>query len=214
MGHAAASSSFEGARHAAEADLSKATAILIVLGNTTMAEGLSQLLQLHGYRCCLGTSDTQPDVIIVDTATINDSLTLRYPEAKILFLQTDQDPKRVAALLSWHKVHAIIPPSTDLQGFKKALKAVGAGQCRGNHARSDALSGTELPVPFTRQEKKVIECICRGDTNNEIAERLQLSPHTVKVHVHNILNKTGAVNRARLVNLLGARCAEGVCPRQ
>jgi DNA-binding NarL/FixJ family response regulator len=193
----------------AEVDQADQTAILVMLGNTIMAEGLSQFLQLQGYRCCVGTSHTQPDVIIVDTATINDSLTVRYPEAKIFFLQTEHDQTRVAALLSWHKVHAIIPPSIGVEGFKKALKAVGEGQCRGHHARSGALAGTELPIPFTGQEKKVIKFICRGDTNNEIAERLRLSPNTVKVYVHNILTKTGVVSRARLVNLLSACCTKG-----
>ncbi|HME45215.1 MAG TPA: LuxR C-terminal-related transcriptional regulator [Syntrophorhabdales bacterium] len=214
MDYITASASFSGARHAAEADLSDATTILVMLGNAIMAEGLSELLQSQGYRCFVGESHGEPDVIIVDTATINDSLTLRFPKARIFFLQTDQDPKQVAALVAWHKVHAVIPPSTDLQGFKKALKVVHEEQVRGRRARSDALTGTEVPLPFTRQEKKVFECICRGDTVKEMAQSFHLSPYTVKAHVHSILAKTGAPNRACLVNLLGARCAEGVCPRQ
>jgi DNA-binding NarL/FixJ family response regulator len=192
-----------------EADQSNEPVVLVMLGNAIMAEGLSQLLQLQGYRCCVGTSHTEPDVIIVDEATVNDGLALRYPEARIFFLQTDQDPRRVAALLSWHKVHAIIPPLTGVEGLKKALKAVSEKHCRGYHARSAAFSGAELPVPFTRQEKKVIEYICRGDTIKEMAQSFHLSPHTVKVHVHNILAKTGVVSRARLVNLLSAFCTEG-----
>ncbi|MGD0234351.1 MAG: LuxR C-terminal-related transcriptional regulator [Syntrophorhabdales bacterium] len=193
----------------AEAGVSNETTVLVMLDNAIMTEGLSELLQLHGYRRCLGTSHTQPDVIIVDTATINDSLTLRYPEAKIFFLQTDRDPARVAALLSWHKVHVIIPASIGLQGFKKALKAVHEGQFRGHHARLGTLSGTEPPAPLTGQEKRVIASICRGDTIKETAQSLQISPHTVKVHVHNIFRKTGAVSRARLVNLLSACCTKG-----
>jgi DNA-binding NarL/FixJ family response regulator len=189
----------------AEADL----AILVMLGSVLLTEALSQFLKFHGYQCYVGTSRTEPDVFIVDSSTIDDSLTLRHPEAKIFFLQMEHDPTRVASLLSWHKVHAIIPPSTGLQDFRKAVKAVRKGQFRVHHARSGALPGTEPPLPLTRQEKKVIACVCRGDSNNAIAQELHLSPHTVKAHVHNILRKTGAVNRTSIANLFTTCCTGG-----
>jgi DNA-binding NarL/FixJ family response regulator len=44
-------------------------------------------------------------------------------------------------------------------------------------------------VQITQREKEVIELIANGLTNKEIAQKLHLSPHTIKSHVHNILEK-------------------------
>ncbi len=187
------------------ADLSNTATILVLLGNALMAQGLSQFLECHGYRCWAGERQAEPHAIIVDSATIGKALSLGYPRAKVLFLQMEQDVSQVAGLLSWHRAHAIIPPASGLDGFKKALQAVGGARSR---ARARALAGTEVPVPFTEMEKKVIACICRGDSTKEMAQGLHISPHTLKVHVHNILAKTGAQSRAHLVSLLTA-CTRG-----
>lgn len=54
--------------------------------------------------------------------------------------------------------------------------------------------GEELDPP-TQREKDVLSCIARGDTNQEIADQLSISVHTVKSHVRNILSKLKADNR-------------------
>jgi len=50
------------------------------------------------------------------------------------------------------------------------------------------------------RERQVVELICWGLTNKEIAGRLHLSEHTVKNHVHHILHKTGAPDRISIVD--------------
>jgi DNA-binding NarL/FixJ family response regulator len=55
------------------------------------------------------------------------------------------------------------------------------------------------PSELSRREEQLVELICWGLTNKEIALRLHLSEHTVKNHVHNILRKTGAADRISLV---------------
>jgi DNA-binding NarL/FixJ family response regulator len=193
---------------AAEARPSAAATILVMLGSAFIAEGLSQFLESHGYRCCTGKGRMEPDAIIVDASTIDDSLRGRYPQAKIFFLQMGEDPASVAALLSWHRVHAIISPLSGLRDFEKALKGIAARRSR-ILPKPRATAGTELPAPFGRQEKRVIACVCRGDTNKQIAQALHVSAHTVKAHVRSILRKTGAVNRARLVTLFAGCCTTG-----
>jgi DNA-binding NarL/FixJ family response regulator len=110
----------------------------------------------------------------------------------------ENDSSREAALLSWHGAHAVIPQECGINALEKILKV----------PRASRFPGKELPLRFTRQEKKVIECICRGATTKEIAQALRISTHTVKVYVHSIVTKTRAPNRVGLVSLLGA-CARG-----
>ena len=44
-------------------------------------------------------------------------------------------------------------------------------------------------VRMTKREREVIELITQGLSNKEIAQKLNLATHTVKSHVHNILEK-------------------------
>jgi DNA-binding CsgD family transcriptional regulator len=55
------------------------------------------------------------------------------------------------------------------------------------------------PVHITDRELEVLQMIVREHTNQEIAEKLYISPRTVDAHRRNLLQKTGARNTAGLV---------------
>ncbi len=58
----------------------------------------------------------------------------------------------------------------------------------------------EQPAPLlSEREREVLDHIAAGSTNREIAERLYLSPHTVKEHTSALYRKLGARNRAEAV---------------
>jgi len=55
----------------------------------------------------------------------------------------------------------------------------------------------EAPAtPLSDREREVLTLIASGATNREIAERLYLSPHTVKEHASALYRKRGVKNRA------------------
>ena len=53
--------------------------------------------------------------------------------------------------------------------------------------------------PLSEREIEVLQFIAEGLTNQEVANRLYLSLHTVKVHAHNIYGKLGVKNRTQAV---------------
>lgn len=61
---------------------------------------------------------------------------------------------------------------------------------------------------LTRRESEVLQCLCGGGSNREIAARLHLSPGTVRTHVERILAKLGAKTRAAAVSTAQRHLAE------
>jgi DNA-binding NarL/FixJ family response regulator len=59
---------------------------------------------------------------------------------------------------------------------------------------------------ITARENEIIELIANGATNKEIASRLNIAVHTVKSHVHSVLEKLTLTSRLQIANY--ARLAE------
>jgi LuxR family maltose regulon positive regulatory protein len=58
---------------------------------------------------------------------------------------------------------------------------------------------SEWVEPLSEREREVLQRIAEGLTNQEVAARLYLSVHTVKVHARNIYAKLGVTNRTQAV---------------
>jgi two-component system response regulator DesR len=85
----------------------------------------------------------------------------------------------------------------------RAVRAVGLGMTMFSPT-------SEQPAPLlTEREREVLDLIAGGSTNREIADRLFLSPHTVKEHTSALYrklqarNRAEAVQRAQRIGLLG-----------
>jgi DNA-binding NarL/FixJ family response regulator len=52
---------------------------------------------------------------------------------------------------------------------------------------------------LSERELEVLVMVCNGMTNNEIAEKLFISPKTIEVHKSNLFRKTGVKNSTQLV---------------
>jgi len=53
---------------------------------------------------------------------------------------------------------------------------------------------------LTNRESEVLNLLSNGSTNNMIAQRLFISPNTVKTHVRNIYEKLNVKNRTEAVS--------------
>ena len=56
------------------------------------------------------------------------------------------------------------------------------------------------PVKLTKREKAIIALMSKGAKNKEIAEELNISPHTVKTHLYSTFRKTKCRNRIELLS--------------
>ena len=63
---------------------------------------------------------------------------------------------------------------------------------------------------LTLREKQILALAGQGLSNAAIGEKLHLSIHTIKSHVHNALRKLGASNRAHGASLVLAHVGEAV----
>jgi PAS domain S-box-containing protein len=87
-----------------------------------------------------------------------------------------------------------------LSGDRKAKRANGNGN--GNGHKSGKGNGKSVLSP---REHQVVELLASGNTGEEVAERLGISPATVRVHVRNATGKLGASTRTQAVAIAVAR---------
>jgi DNA-binding NarL/FixJ family response regulator len=99
---------------------------------------------------------------------------------------------------------------TEPADLLRAVRAVAAGDALlspGVTRRLIAEFATRAKAPglapelsrLTDREREVMALVAEGLTNDEIAERLYVSPATAKTHVSRLLAKLGARDRAQLV---------------
>jgi DNA-binding NarL/FixJ family response regulator len=79
-------------------------------------------------------------------------------------------------------------------------------------ARSRGKRGAKAAVRMTARERQVIESISDGLGNKEIADRLHIATHTVKSHVHNILEKLALHTRLEVAAFAREEQAEPSAP--
>ena len=83
------------------------------------------------------------------------------------------------------------------QYFSAEVTQVVMSSLTGKPTRAKNTSGSA--VPQSEREKEVLHLILKEFSNQEIAEKLFISPRTVDAHKRNLLEKTGAKNVAGLV---------------
>jgi len=192
----------------------KTVHILVDLTNLLLAEGITNLLDKNGYENITGTAkevpDTyQPHVILVDINTLNQQLFSRYPDSKVLLVDTGVEKERIISALLSYRLHGVLSPHTEFDLFEKALNVVREGQIwvDNNTVKAFLHQGGTAFQPgrmdgVTDREKEIIDFVCQGFTNKEIATRLNLSEHTVKAHLNRIFRKFNASSRSKLITLV------------
>lgn len=101
-----------------------------------------------------------------------------------------------------------LDPDQEWLSFLDALGSIAAVaidsatmQDRLRHVRSGPPGRpTRVPPDMTRLENEILRQVVEGRTNREIAAQVHLSQNTVKFHMRQMLQKTGASNRTELAH--------------
>lgn len=90
-----------------------------------------------------------------------------------------------------------------------AIRSVAAGASWWDSTATAEIRNAVSPIPdekaeaerLTRREQEILALIAAGKTNQQIADRLYITPGTVRVHVHAILHKLGVSDRTQAAML-------------
>ncbi|WP_417527633.1 response regulator [Marinomonas shanghaiensis] len=116
----------------------------------------------------------------------------RYPDTRILVL-TAQDPSVYAVRCIEAGAYGIISKAQPLEELAEAARLVLKGKkvFLQSEFYGEQLAGSEsaLLASLSNRELQIVELLCKGHANKDIAETMAISHKTVSTHKTNILAK-------------------------
>ena len=143
-----------------------------------------------------------PDVALVDLFVgeesgpqICEQLHLAHRDVKVLLISGAGRISAEAAAACG--AAGFVPKDWPAADIARAVRMIGLGMSMFEPERASP-DGPARPG-LSPREREVLELVATGATNREIAERLHLSPHTVKEHTSSLYRKLEARGRADAV---------------
>lgn len=162
------------------------------------------------------SKDDFPDIALVDVQMqpmngfeLVEILKDKYPELKIIILSSHYKTTILGYMVKLG-VSAFLPKNSNRKTFIDAITMVYKNgvfftaedhQMLFSYMNSSSKKKTlfEMDDELSDREKDVVKLICQECTNNEIAEKLFISPRTVESHRQRIVEKIGAKNTVGIV---------------
>ncbi len=198
--------------------------ILLVDDHDLFRKGVAALLALKPDMQVVGEAgdgdqalerarETHPDIILMDInmpkcngLEVVKSIKQEMPQVRVVMLTvSDSDRDLFAAIRNGADGYLLKNLKPErlfemLEGMRQgdspisdSLTTKVLGELR-QHDKPEA----DAPPPndgLTDRDLQVLQCVARGATNREIAKTLCITENTVKIHLHNILEKLHVENR-------------------
>ena len=199
--------------------------LVLIDDNRLLREGLAAMIHTQpGFKVLAASADAdealqkvreaKPDVVLLDFGLEDhDSLSLTatvhgdVPSARVILMGLLPLQEDVATYVQ-AGASGFIMKDASFEDFFATIRAVAGGAEVLPPALTNSLfsqiarnaagrSKTRLleAVRLTNRERQVIDLLGEGLSNKEIATRLNIAVHTVKSHVHNVLEKLALRSR-------------------
>lgn len=200
-------------------------ALVLIDDNRLLREGIAAMIQSQpGFKVLAASADAtealqkvreaKPDIVLLDLGLEDhDSLSLtatvhgEVPEARVIVMGFMPLQEDVADFVRAGAA-GFIMKNASFEVFIDTIRAVAAGaevlpealtnslfsQIARNAAHGNKVKLMES-VKLTNRERQVIDLLGEGLSNKKIATRLHIAVHTVKSHVHNVLEKLALHSR-------------------
>ena len=197
--------------------------VLIADDHPVVREGLAAILRSEpdiqvvaeaadGAHACALYDQHLPDVVILDLRmprkdglqVVTELMSSRRPKPRIIVMttyETEDDVRR--ALQAGAKSYLVkgAPPEQILE----TVRRVAAGEALVPSRIASMLTESLGHPKLSPRELQVLRQLAAGNSNKEIGQMLQITEHTVKMHVKAILMKLGAVGRTEAIAIARKR---------
>jgi NarL family two-component system response regulator LiaR len=197
--------------------------VLLVDDHMVVRSGLSTVLAVYDDMQLVGEAGDgeealrlcerlQPDVVLMDLlmpkmdgVAATQVIKERWPQIQVIALTSFKEKEYVEGALK-AGASGYLLKNISAEELVNAVRRAAAGQPSLSPEAAQVLiqKVNEPPPPgqdMTDREKEILALMVEGLSNNEIAERLIVSPSTVKFHVSNVLSKLGVTSRTEAVAL-------------
>jgi len=204
--------------------------VFLLAESRLLREALAKVLQnrnemtvVGSASLCAGVAEaiiaTSPEVLVFDPADANTGLALIRllrecaPELRVILIGMEPGPEIFLRSVREGIAGYVLKDATAAE-VATAVRSVIADRavCPAELCQTlfDYVSRQRADFPnfaikqqlgLTRREQQLVSLISRGLTNKEIASELGLSEHTVKNHIHRVLQKVGVSDRLAAVEL-------------
>jgi NarL family two-component system response regulator LiaR len=152
--------------------------------------------------------ENTPDVILMDIVMPGmdgldtaRAVLAQHPNVKIIMLTSFPEADLVEKAMDSGATGYLVK-NAPIDALAEAIRAVHDGHSTFAPEVTRALIETRTRGPrpghdISQREREVLALVAEGLTNNEIADRLSISPATVRHHVSACISKLGAANRAQ-----------------
>jgi DNA-binding NarL/FixJ family response regulator len=222
-----ANSAVPGARRSSAGARAKSIPVILIEDNRLLRDGLTALLDAQGLKV-IATARSggealrqvtrlKPQLVLLDSA-LGDRDSLRLvqavreasPKSKVIVMHLLAAHEDVVAYVR-AGVSGFIMKDASVAEFVATLRSVADGasvlpplmtRTLFSYVATQAVArgkrGLKAATRMTTREREVAALIAEGLGNREIASRLAIAAHTVKSHVHNILEKLALHTRLEI----------------
>jgi NarL family two-component system response regulator LiaR len=197
--------------------------VMLVDDHTMVRRGLATFLQVFddlelageaadGDEAIQLCARLLPDVVLMDLAmpdvdgvTATRVIRQRFPTVQVLALTSFKEEELIQNALQAGAIGYLLKDVTANE-LAQAIRAAHGGRATLSPAAVQAMvhAATQPPRPghdLTEREGAVLALMVEGLNNTEIAEKLVVSPSTIKSHVSHILRKLDVASRTEAVAL-------------